>query len=109
MSTYSDCITQLNDTFRKTFSGGKVTLTQGIAALRMELQQKILAQVQEFNDFNSDNDPYAEHDFGAFKLEGKRICWKIDYYDLTLTYGSEHPEDPTQTVRVLTVMLANEY
>jgi len=75
----------------------------------VELQQGILAQVQGFNDFNPDNDPYSEHDFGAFKLEGKRICWRIDYYDSTFTWGSEHPEDPAQTVRVLTVMLVEEY
>jgi hypothetical protein len=34
---------------------------------------------------------------------------KIDNYDPTLSGGSEDPSDPAQTVRVLTLMLADEY
>ena len=61
------------------------------------------------NDFNEDNDPYGEHDFGAIDHNGQKIYWKIDYYDSDLKYGSENPADPCQTARVITIMLANEY
>jgi len=37
------------------------------------------------------------------------MFWKIDYYDRSLEYGSNDPADPSQTVRVLTIMLASEY
>jgi Protein of unknown function (DUF3768) len=57
--------------------------------------------------------PYGEHDFGAFTFdhegESLRIFWKIDYYAPDLLHGSEDPADPAQTIRVLTIMLAEEY
>jgi hypothetical protein len=62
-----------------------------------------------FDSFTPDNDPYGEHDFGAFEHEGQRIFWKIDYYAPDMEHGSEDPADPKQTVRVLTIMLASEY
>jgi len=102
-------VAQLNDAFRRTLIGGPVLLTTGIRSLPNETIKAVLHQVRHYSDFTPDNDPYQEHDFGSFNIENYRIFWKIDYYDLTLTYGSEYPEDPTQTTRVLTIMLAEEY
>ena len=42
-----------------------------------------------------DNDPYAEHDFGAIKLNGNTFFWKFDYYDLDLQMHSPDPSDPS--------------
>ena len=102
-------IHQLNDLFRDTFIGGRVMLSDGIRALPEEEREKIITTVRAFDNFTPDNDPYGEHDFGAFDHNGNKIFWKIDYYDRTLTYGSENPADPHQTRRVLTIMLAEEY
>ena len=82
--------------------------TAGINALPREDQSAIREKVERFDVFTADNDPYREHDFGAFEHAGERIFWKIDYYDRTLSYRSEDPSDPAQTVRVLTIMLASE-
>ena len=83
--------------------------TSGIAALPLDDQSAIREKVERFNAFSEDNDPHGERDFGAFEHDGERIFWKIDYYDPTLSMGSEDPSDPKQTVRVLTIMLASEY
>ena len=40
------------------------------------------------------NDPWGEHDFGAFELDGKTLNWKIDYYDEWLDAGSPDPASP---------------
>ncbi len=37
-----------------------------------------------FDDFNADNDPHREQDFGSFELEGEKLFWKIDLYEREL-------------------------
>lgn len=99
----------LNDLVRSTGAGGRIFLTQGIATLSVREQSDIAWKVRVFDDFTEDNDPYGEHDFGAFMHNGRKIFWKIDYYDPSMTFGSEDPSDDEKTVRVLTIMLADEY
>jgi hypothetical protein len=107
MCNQAKAVRQLNDKFRTTLVGGRIIVTAGLAD-RQDLQA-IIAQVQSYNTFNPGNDPYEEHDFGAFDRGDDKIFWKIDYYGRDLASGSENPADPKLTTRVLTVMLAKEY
>ena len=109
MASRSERIRALNDELRTTFQGGRVLVTRGIRALPFEVNAAVLQAVQAFAAFKPDNDPHGEHDFGAFELEGRRVCWKVDAYNLTLDGGSEDPADPSVTTRVLTIMLVEEY
>ncbi len=102
-------IAELNDAFRTTGQGGRLYMTAGVAALGAALVAKICAGVRAFSEFNPDNDPHGEHDFGSVEVDGHGVFWKIDYYESTLSYGSEDPADPTVTTRVLTIMLREEY
>jgi len=99
----------LNDTFRRTFSGGKVVMTSGVDALPEMTKVAVLMAVQNHRRFTVENDPHGEHDFGSFEIAGEKCFWKIDYYDKSTEYGSEDPSDPQKTTRVLTIMLAEEY
>jgi len=102
-------IRDLNDAFRTTLDGGRCLFTAGVSDMGIPFSTAALAAVRAFAGFNVDNDPYGEHDFGSFQIGDERLFWKIDYYDLSLEYGSNDPADASQTKRVLTIMLAEEY
>src|SRR3982751_3336686 len=97
-------IRDLNDAFRRTFLGGKVMITNGVADLPAEVKAAALHLVASFNQFTEANDPHAEHDFGSFELADRKFFWKIDYYDRRCEFGSEDPSEPERTTRVLTLM-----
>ena len=103
-------IAQLNDVARRAMGiACRVFITEGIRQLPCEDQSIIRLKVENFDAFTPDNNPWGERDFGAFTHNGQKIFWKIDYYALDMKHLSEDPADPSQTVRVLTIMLAEEY
>ena len=103
-------IRALNDQLRQSFArGGISVMTPGIAALGQEAVDRIIKTIAVFDDFCHANDPHEEHDFGSFEAEGHTIFFKIDYFDRNLKYLSPDPTDPAVTIRVITVMLADEY
>lgn len=103
-------IRRLNDAFRQSFTGGRVTLTAGVGALPGRVRAAVIAAVRAFDQFDADDDdPFGEHDFGALTVAGHRIFWKIDCYDRSLRLHSPDAADPAVSVRVLTTMLAEEW
>lgn len=98
----SSKIAKLNDEFR---SKEAFSVTQGVFNLRDILG--LIQAVSVFDKFTEDNDPYGEHDFGSLNWEGRKIFWKIDYYDEYLRHWRD-PLDP-DCKRVLTIMLAEEH
>ena len=109
-------IRQLNDGFRQSITatgviGGEVLLSAAVFGLSPDVYGRVIEKIINFSDFNADDDPRGEHNFGSFDLEetGQRIFWKIDYYDPSARYGSEDPSDAEKTLRVLSIMLADAY
>lgn len=102
-------IAALNDALRRTMITGRVLLTRGVASLPRQQVAEILAAIRAYDQFTPDNDPYGERDFGVIESGTLTVFWKIDCYDLDLTYASPDPADPEVIRRILTVMLAEEY
>ena len=100
---------RLNDRLRQSHRGGRVMITRGVQALSPEFVAAALRAVAAFDSFDAENDPHGEHDFGALTVRGERLLWKVDAYDRTLTVASPNPTNPAVTVRVLTIMLVDEY
>jgi hypothetical protein len=109
MNTKTARIAALNDELRQHLIGGIAVMTPGIAALGQEAVARIVQTIEVYDDFCHANDPHEEHDFGAFDADGKRIFFKINYFDKTLSMHSPDASDPTVTKRVITIMLADEY
>lgn len=109
-----NALQEKNDQFRKDIivapaDDGELFLTPGIAALSDEDKKKVNEAVKNFSDFDEDNDPHKEHDFGKINnIPGiEDIFWKIDYFDNAMCqWGAE---DPMKSYRVLTILLAMEF
>lgn len=99
----------LNDAFRRTMAGGSWMLSHGVTVLDRGVVARLMREVQAFDNFTTDNDPYGEHDFGAVELDGTTFFFKIDYYDIDRQMASPDPSDEAVTTRILTLMRADEY
>jgi hypothetical protein len=102
-------IRELNDSFRRTFAGGRMVMTASVAALPETVKASALLKLAEFNDFTPRIDPHGEHDFLSFEHCNLTFFWKCDYYNKEMDGGSEDPADPNKTTRVGTLMLAEDY
>jgi hypothetical protein len=109
-------IRELNDALRSAredpalrIAARELMITPGVAEHGDDFIVRALEGVRVYSDFSPSNDPYGEHDFGKFQVDGYDLFWKIDYYDNDLENGSPNPADAALTKRVLTVLLAEEY
>jgi Protein of unknown function (DUF3768) len=115
-ASINEQIRSLNDAFRTqpltigpAVATNQLVITSGVAAQGSDFIDRAVSAVRRYRNFGPDNDPYGEHDFGIFELDGERLYWKIDYYDNNLDMGSPNSADPAVTRRVLTILLAEEY
>ena len=105
-------IAELNDNLRKhMWSPGrnKIVLTRGVYSSPLMEQMLLLKKVRDFNEFNKANDQYKQHDFGRVEHNGTNYFFKIDYYNLDMDACSDDASNPDITIRVLTIMRADEY
>ncbi|MES0205277.1 DUF3768 domain-containing protein [Mesorhizobium sp. LNHC209A00] len=84
-------------------------MTAGVAALPASEIAAILLAIASFDAFDADNDPWGEHDCALLHVGERQLFFKIDCYDRSLSNLSPNPADPAVTIRVMTVMLPEEY
>lgn len=109
ISERTDRIRQLNDQLRTLRGEGIIHICGALSEMDEEFQKKVMLAVATFAGFNTGDDPYGEHDFGAVEVDGQKFYFKIDYYDRTLEHGSEDPADPAVTKRVMSVFHQGDY
>ena len=102
-------IRELNDGFRTTFTDGRVMMTAGVNEMEPEARARLIAAVRSFDRFEKGNDPHGEHDFGSVEIDGEKFFFKIDYYDLAMSQHSVDAANSEATIRLLTIMHADEY
>mgnify|MGYP003123593249 FL=1 len=112
-------IALLNDELRKKLITGelfkadskdKAFITRGASVFVNSMNRmQFLNNVALYRNFTEDNNPYGERDFGNFMYQKEKIFWKIDYKDNSMMYHSPDASDPSQTIRVLTIMKASEW
>jgi len=105
-----------NNRFRAQVLRGKpghhrILATSRIYALDPEVVQGILHAVLSFKeeDFRESFDPWGDRDMVVVEFNGQKIFGKIDTYDPSMEFMSPDPGDDLVTIRVLTVMLLEEY
>ena len=101
-------IRELNDQLRCQHRGGTIMVTAGVQSMGADFIAAVDVALTKVT-FDSGNDPYGEHDFGVVEVKGRRVFFKIDYYDLDLCFASPDPADQKITRRAMTIMLAEEY
>ena len=112
-------IALLNDELRKKLITGelfkadskdKAYITRGASVFVNGMNRmQFLNNVALYRNFTEDNNPHGERDFGNFMYQKEKIFWKIDYKDNSMMYHSPDASDPSQTIRVLTIMKASEW
>lgn len=105
----AETIARLNDQLRKKGMGGTIVITQNVMRISGFDAVALAAALANYDEFDSDNDPHGERDFGDLTFFGNNLLFKIDYYDLSMEFGSDDPADPDATHRVLTVMMASDW
>ena len=99
---------ELNDQLRCQHRGGRIVVTAGIQSMGADFIAAVDVALTKVI-FDPNNDPYGEHDFGVVEVKGRRIFFKINYYEQDLCFASPDPANQKIPRQIMTIMLAEEY
>ena len=78
---------------------------EGAPKEQIFLQAQLMAAFRHCA-FSADS---PERDFAVIEFLGHKVWLKIDYFDAAMEFGSEDPADASQTTRVITILLPEDY
>ena len=89
---------------------GRMVMTSNIGAMGPAFVQSCVDAIGRLDHFPEENDPDGYHDFGSVEVQGTAVWFKIDAYeDENMAFGSDAPDDPARTFRVLTILLPSDW
>lgn len=89
---------------------GRLVASAAVGAAGIGFLQGCLDRIGRLETFPAENDPDGHHDFGSVEVFGTVVWFKIDLYDAEdMTHGSEAPDDPAKTYRVMTVLFPSDW
>lgn len=90
---------------------GRMIVTRTLMAAGDGFVAEAVKAAGEFDTFEPENDPEGWHDFGSVTIRGETVFWTIDLYEAgsDFRYGAETPSNPATTMRVLTIMMAQDW
>lgn len=115
MTDQTSRIAMLNDRCRQGFDRtARIVITaaclatlagDGGTAREILAQAEVMAAIRRYVFRPEDG---CERARGDFLVAGHVVRFTIDYYDLSLEWGTENPADPLVTTRVMTIMLPSD-
>lgn len=101
-NTQNTKIADINDSLRAHLPGAlpephRLLLTLKVQRLAPEKLNTLLRQIANFNNFNIENDPFDEHDYGLILFEDEEYFFKFDYFDRSFKHHQ------TNGLRALTI------
>ena len=90
---------------------GRMHVTRSLMEAGESFMAEAVKATGEFETFEPENDPEGWHDFGAVTIRGETVFWTLDLYeaDSDFRHGAEDPGNPDTTMRVLTIMMAQDW
>lgn len=98
-----------NDALRMSRIGGEIACTNSVYNLPRHEHRAIIKAVCEFNSFDDEKRQSFAHDYGVLTVDGRMVIWKIESHDVELEFPAYDAAPLDTEVRVLMIMLAEEY
>lgn len=106
-------IAEQNDYFRQqppeSEGFGRWLCSGSVNAQGLEFVLECFRAVKAYDVFTKENDPFGSHEMGFMEVQGQKVWWKIDLYNLAYDGGATMPTSLADTRRVLTVFFPSDH